>query len=91
MAGAALVGLTAFAAQAQQQCGPMAKVSEYLTGQYGEALTIAGLMPNGMMQIWVNPNTGTWTLLKVMPDGSACMMASGDSASITVPLAGDPA
>ena len=47
------------AAHAQPQCAPLEQVAEFLTG-YGEAPAVSGLMPQGLMEVWANPNTGTW-------------------------------
>lgn len=65
---------------ADQQCYPFDQVRRSLSATYHEEVVTAGMMgggPNAMV-ILVSP-AGTWTALVVRPDGTACMLAEGDT------------
>ena len=68
-------------AQAQTpQCAPRPDVLAALATQYGEArrgIGIAG--QNVVMELFVNPSTGTWTFVATSPDGKTCLIASGSN------------
>ncbi len=79
-------------AQDGPQCAPIAKVAEWLRKEHGESPLAVGLMPNGMMQIYGNLETETWTLVRLSPDGEACLMAAGDNLQFATAVPpGDPA
>lgn len=72
-----LIGSPAFA---QMQCGGYADAVALLADRYGESLRVEGLDGAGnSVQMFANPDTGTWTALIVYPDGSACMASSGQA------------
>lgn len=49
-------------------------------GQYQERLTANGLAgPQLAVELWVDPITGTFTVLKRSAEGTACMIASGQA------------
>ncbi len=72
-------------ALAQSQCGPREAVIAALTAQYGESVIGRGLIANqqgqtvAAMEVWVNPTSGSFTVLLSRPDGTACFAASGGS------------
>jgi len=70
------------------QCAPRPDVLAALATKYGEArrgIGIAG--QNAMMELFVNPSTGTWTIIATTPDGKTCLIASGSNFE----MARDPA
>lgn len=76
---AALLIFAALPSHAQQQCAPVAAVSEGLAQNYGESRQASGVAGNGAgMELYANTDTGTWTLL-VVTAGTACLVASGGS------------
>ena len=94
LAGGALLALiiATVPVHAEPQCAPVERVMQFLSAQHGESPVVIGLMPTAMMQVWANPDTGTWTLLRITPDGQACMMASGGNLEFAAPMPkGDPA
>jgi hypothetical protein len=79
----ALVALTATAAHAQN-CGPRADIEE-LVRRYDEQQVYVGsilstVQPGtitGIFELFHNPETGSWTVVLTMPDGSACIPVVG--------------
>lgn len=72
--------------QTAPQCADHAAVTEGLLRNYGEVPAITGVVGNGeaLMQVFVNPETTSWTIVYTAPDGNACLMGSG------VGFAGEP-
>lgn len=84
MAGCFVFGLAASAppalAQAQSTCGSHDKISQTLETQYGESVVARGLQSaTRLFEVWRSDQTGTWTMLVVLPTGTACVMASGSA------------
>ncbi len=76
IAFAALVA--ASPAVAQPQCGGYADAVAHLSTAYGESIVVRGIDGAGaVVEMFANPDTGTWTALIVQPDGTACMVAAG--------------
>ena len=77
------------------QCAPRTDVLTALATKYGEArrgIGIAG--QNAVMELFVNPSTGTWTIIATTPDGKTCLIASGsnfEGTSDPAPAKGSPA
>ena len=93
--GFALLILATQNAHAQAaQCAPRADVLTALATKYGEArrgIGIAG--QNAVMELFVNPSTGTWTIISTSPDGKTCLIASGSNFEATsdpAPAKGSP-
>lgn len=65
-------------AKAAPQCDAFERVQTLLADQYGEALLGGGIAgASALMQLWTHPDGSTWTIVLVLPDGQACLMASG--------------
>lgn len=71
---------------AQQQCGDVAGVSELLATRYGEQVAIIAVSDGAVFQIWGNPQSGTWTIVRLDPTGMACVMAYGGGGFETFPI-----
>jgi hypothetical protein len=87
--------LAAHAAHAAPQCAPREQVLPVLQQKYGETRHGIGLAGTSqVMEIFSNPETGTWTITATMPDGVMCLVASGDhfeTVAENLPAKGDPA
>ncbi len=88
------IGLIAGPAAAQN-CALRPDIANRLTEKYGEHLHGVGLMTqNGnpvALEIWVNDETDTFTVLMTYPTGTACMVAAGENYSdVAAPPHGDP-
>ena len=66
-------------AMAEAICGPRAAALEYLLERYGERPRAAGLAGDGRVVELLVSASGSWTLLLVRPDGTACIAAGGEA------------
>ncbi len=65
---------------AETECGPRETVLEGLAAGYDEAPVAAGLAENGMLVEVLTATDGTtWTIIASSTDGTACLVASGQS------------
>lgn len=91
---AALIFATqnAFAAP---NCANRAIVLNELAAKYRETRRAVGIAANStMMEMFAATDTGTWTLTVTTPDGTTCLVASGEGFEVvdeTLPPGGDPA
>ena len=75
--GALIVGASQIIAQTAQ-CGSLTDMTATLFQQYQEELIARGKGPGGQeLLTFVRPDGLTWTVLVLLPDGRACMLASG--------------
>ena len=56
-----------------------------LLAQFGEVEMPLGQIRSGLLVVYVNPVTLTWTLVGLMPDGAACLIGSGTDWASAVP------
>ena len=59
-------------------CSGPGVLPDLLASDYGEAPAQQGVADCALVQLWRNPETGTWTILLVAPDGTVCALASGE-------------
>lgn len=65
---------------AERQCGPRDDVIELLADRYGEARQAMGLAANNaVVELFANPDTGTWTITGTLASGVTCLIASGEA------------
>lgn len=65
--------------EAQQgQCFPKEAVVQNLGKEYGETPIWEGVNPQALIQIFVNQETRSWTIVGITPQGLACLLSSGD-------------
>ena len=61
-----------------QQCGPSTVVKERLQTRFGEQSVGRGLRnAQAIFEVWANRESGTWTIILTMPNGTSCVMAAG--------------
>lgn len=73
-------GLAAAAppAGAQTICGEYERLRTALTDSYGESVSGRGLQSETrMIELWRSPQSGSWTVLMILPNGMTCVVASG--------------
>lgn len=63
-------------AAAQAICLPPLSMQQ-LADKYGEVRIGGGIAGKALVEVWVNPETGTWTLTVTTPGGPACMASGG--------------
>ena len=65
-------------AEAQAVCGPRNDLTARLAEDYGESQRGLGLKGSAAVyELWVSEKTGSWTFIVSLPDGRACLVASG--------------
>lgn len=79
-------------ATAQSVCAERTQMIEQLEERWGEIRHSAGLTGDDrVMEVFVNPETGTWTIIVTSPLGHACMIAAGEFFNLLLPdPGGDP-
>lgn len=76
---AALILVTQNAFAAATNCAARNVVLNQLASKYHESRRSFGLAANSaIMEIFAADDTGTWTITVTTPDGTTCLMASGD-------------
>lgn len=84
---AALIGATAVSSipAAAEVCGKRDTVLTRLSEKFGETRRSLGLgANNGVVEVFANDETGSWTITVTMPDGRMCLVASGQSYEDTI-------
>lgn len=72
-------------------CGPRDVIVKTLAEEYREQPIGAGLSRQGpLVTIFANPETGSWTAVAAFPDGSACIMDTGEGWESAAPVVGRP-
>lgn len=65
---------------ARPVCGAADAFYATLAEQYGEARAFVGLHPSGaVLELWLNPQSGSWTVLVTQPDSQACVALAGQA------------
>ena len=81
----ALAALLVFPVLADAQtartlCAERDQIVGTLTGYFGETARSWGMGPAGrIVEIFASEETGTWTITVTAPDGTTCLVASGNS------------
>jgi len=75
----ALLMATTFPALAQQ-CDTRSTIVTHLGTKYDEARVGVGLSNTGtMVEIFLDPESGTWTILETSPNQSSCIRLYGEN------------
>ncbi len=84
--------ISASSANAEQFCAPRDGALVQLEKQFEEKVLGRGLAVNGkrMIELFVSEK-GSWTVLISDPNGSSCVLTSGENWQGTTVLVGDPA
>lgn len=53
--------------------------------RYGEYPVFHGVMPEAIVEVWLNEETGTWTVTLTLPNGMACVPAVGRRGALVEP------
>ena len=71
-------------------CAPLQTVFDRLSEHFNE-VPVAMWRGNkgGRAIMLVNVETGTWTILDIKSDGTACLLATGDGYELLAPLLGE--
>ncbi len=61
-----------------QMCAPADQIVTILKDKYGEEVVSTGAGPSGVgMMMFAHPDGDTWSMVVLLPDGRACLIASG--------------
>lgn len=89
---ATLLTATVAGAQTEQairvNCLDTKILYDVLTKEYGEQLLLYGRGPEGstgIMNLWVNGTTLTWTIVVTNTDGTSCIIGNGRELAIRSP------
>lgn len=98
---AATIGTLLLAAGAEAQtaapgtlppCYDYREIARELGTKYEEAPVSLGLQTNGnLLQVFASARSGTWTIVSLMPNGLACVLAAGEDWEPLEPKTADPA
>lgn len=78
--GLATAGLVSGAAGAEVACGNHQEIAKRLASEYGEVRQGAGLVDSGrIIEIFVSPEQGSWTILVTHSEGPTCVVAAGEA------------
>lgn len=88
----ALILLLTPLAVAAAECGDHKAVTASLAEERGEVRVAQALADIGaLMELFHNPETGSWTVLYTVPDNPACIVGRGEHLHIALPPTGAPA
>ncbi len=60
------------------RCAARETVVSHLETRFGEIQLSVGLQPGqGLIELFANPESGSWTILLTTPEGISCLMAAG--------------
>lgn len=66
-------------AHAQPECFPRSDLVQHLASNYHEQPAAAGLADNGsLLEVFTSKDGETWTVVISMPNGTACLVATGE-------------
>lgn len=79
-----LTALLATPVQAQtSQCMGLPDALASLATRYQEQPRVSGLLPTGQLLLVTVNERGDWSMLRVNPDGLACLVAFGEAFALT--------
>ena len=78
-------------AQQQQACAPNKAFLDHLEKNYHEAPAGYGTLPNGyMVELLMEPDGRTWTIIVTSPQGLSCLVSSGEGWRVLTPPVDGP-
>lgn len=75
--GLSVTAATAQEVSGQEVCMPADEMKASLVDWYGET-PVAEPSPEGE-QMWASDRSGTWTMVRHLADGNACVLAQGEN------------
>ena len=71
------------APETSQSCYPRVSYAIMLANTLGQIKQVSGIELRGnLMELYVSPKSGTWTLVLIVPPGLACKIGSGTKFNI---------
>lgn len=82
--------LASEAASANRICGKRDAIVSQLKSKYGEVAQSRGFAQGaGLVEIYANNASGSWTIVVTHPTGVSCLMASGEAFEAMPVIASD--
>lgn len=77
----AALALVLSAGAASAECFPTQNVYAVIGGEFKEYRSGAGMTPDmsAWVELWINPETGSFTLMATLPSGQSCIIATGEA------------
>ncbi|MEM8698192.1 MAG: hypothetical protein AAGF44_03425 [Pseudomonadota bacterium] len=64
----------------QMICGKRQNIIQQLERKYGETARVMGFSQGaGVVEVYANTESGSWTILVTNPSGTSCLMAAGEA------------
>jgi len=63
-----------------------ASLVDFLKAHYEEEVTAYAKLPGGLMELWVNPETHTFSVVLIQANGARCLALGGTEFSTLIPL-----
>lgn len=77
-------------AAAQMMCGQRTEIVAQLAAKFGETRRNIGLAEGrGVVEVYANTDTGSWTIILTNPQGVSCLMAAGEAFQVEEAKAAD--
>ena len=73
----AAVGFLACDPAAASLCAPRAAIKAHLETRFAERATFVAMNDIGVIEVWTNDQTKTWTITHTNLDGVACVVSTG--------------
>jgi hypothetical protein len=91
LAALATLALAGTAAAQGNICGEREVIVQRLQEKYSETRQAMGLQQNnGVVEIFASSESGTWTILVTLPNGTTCLVAAGEAWDGNAELAAVP-
>lgn len=72
-------------------CGPYDQLTHFLDTKQGQTPQSLALEQSGnLIETWADLASGSWTLVMIAPDGTACIIATGPLFQLAEVKAGEP-
>jgi hypothetical protein len=68
-------------------CAPKALIEEALGTRFGEVAFAMGMAVGNVVKFFSNPQSGSWTVVVIRPDGIACVVAQGENFEVDTQVA----
>ncbi len=75
--------------QALHMCADRDRILDRLARSYSEQRTALGVAPGGVIELLTRADGRTWTIILSRPDGSACVLATGEDWQRVKPRKGE--
>ena len=63
----------------QPVCEPTEAIRSILKANYGETREVIGLHGEVMFEMWLNNETGSWSILLTGANGTSCLVLAGEA------------